>query len=175
MKTLYSLLLITILTSCGASVSIDYDKETDFTEFTTYQFYSDIDSGLNQLDDKRIMKAIDSSLLKRNFQKTDYCRFYINFYADEIISNSRNTLGIGVGGGGGNVGVGVSGGIPIGGRVVNQKLTIDIIDASMGQSLAWQAVIEGELKEKASPKEKEAYYFSVIDKALRKFPPQKKE
>ena len=174
MKLVGLMLLTVFLASCGASIAVDYDKEKDFSEFTSYQFYTDIDSGLSQLDDNRIIKAIDSSLQKRGFQKTDSPRFYVNFYAEEVVSNSRNTLGIGVGGGGGNVGVGVSGGIPIGGRVVNQELTIDIVDSSMGKSLAWQVVIEGELKEKASPEQKEAYYFSVIDKALQKFPPRKK-
>tara|TARA_R110002072_G_scaffold163357_2_gene315956 strand:- start:40347 stop:40871 length:525 start_codon:yes stop_codon:yes gene_type:complete len=174
MKLVGLMLLTVFLASCGASIAVDYDKEKDFSEFTSYQFYTDIDSGLSQLDDNRIIKAIDSSLQKRGFQKTNSPQFYVNFYAEEVVSNSRNTLGVGVGGGGGNVGVGVSGGIPIGGRVVNQELTIDIVDASMGQSLAWQVVIEGELKEKASPEQKEAYYFSVIDKALQKFPPKKK-
>lgn len=174
MKPIVLLLSSIFLISCGATVVVDYDDVTDFTEFTTYQFYSDIDSGLNELDNKRIMTAIDSSLQIRGFTRTEPCKFYINFYASEQVSNSRNTLGIGVGGGGGNVGVGVSGGIPIGGRVINQRLTIDIIDASQGEELVWQAVIEGELKEKATPEQKEAYYTQAIDKALQKFPPKKK-
>jgi len=168
-----SLIVISILlVSCGATVVVDYNSETDFAEFTAYQFFDEIDSGLNQLDNKRIMRAIDSSLLKRGFIRTDDCRFHINFFANERISDSRNTLGIGVGGGGGNVGVGVSGGIPIGGQVINQQLTIDIVDTSVGQELVWQAIVDGELKEKATPEQKEAYYFSVIDKALSKFPPK---
>jgi hypothetical protein len=173
MKPLLLLLTTLLLISCGATVTVDFDEVVDFTDFTTYQFYSDIDSGLNELDNKRIMKAIDSSLQRRGFTQTESCKFYINFYASEQISNSRNTIGIGVGSGGGNVGVGVSGGIPIGGRIINQQLTIDIIDASKGEELAWQAVIEGELKENASPEQKEAYYIAVIDKALKRFPPKK--
>ena len=172
MKLISILVISLLLVSCGATVTVDYDSEIDFSEFTTYQFYGDIDSGLNSLDDKRIMKAIDRSLQVRSFKRTDYCRFYINFYARESISESRNTLGIGVGGGGGNVGVGISGGIPIGGAVINQQLTIDFVDASMGQELVWQAIIDGELKVNATPEQKEAYFFSVIEKALNKFPPK---
>ena len=172
MKVVSTLIIFIFLASCGAVLTVDYDTQKDFSDYTTYQFYDDIDSGLNQLDDKRIMAAIDNSFQKRGFQKTDYCRFYVNFYASEYISESRNTLGIGVGSGGGNVGVGVSGGIPIGGNVINQKLTIDIIDTSMDQSLAWQVIIEGEIKENATPEQKEAYYFAQIDRALKKFPPK---
>jgi hypothetical protein len=173
MRPFFILLTTIFLISCGASFDVDYDKQTDFSQFTTYQFYGDIVSGLNDLDDKRIMRAIDSSLQKRGFVKTEACRFRINFYAREQITNSRNTLGIGIGGGGGNVGVGVSGGIPIGGRIINQQLTIDFIDVSEGEELAWQVVIDGELNEKSTPQQKEAYYVAVIDKALKRFPPKK--
>jgi hypothetical protein len=174
MKYVSILIIAIFLSACGATLTVDYDSEKDFSEYTSYEFYNDIDSGLNQLDDKRIMAAIDKSFDDRDFLKTDYCRFYVNFYASEYLSESRNTLGIGVGGGGGNVGVGVSGGIPIGGNIVNQRLTIDIIDASEGQSLAWQVIIEGEVIEKATPEQKEAYYFAEINKALLKFPPKQK-
>lgn len=174
MKQVFFLIGTLVLVSCGPSVYVDYEKSQDFSEFTTYQFYPDIDSGLNELDDKRIKKAIDSVLQARNFTRTDYNRFYINFYAKEQLSNSRNSIGIGIGGGGRNGGVGVSGGIPIGGRVVNQQLTIDFVDASMGQALVWQVVVDGELKESATPQQKEAYYYAVIQKALKKFPPKKK-
>lgn len=173
MKSIIPLAISFLLFSCGPTVYVDYEKQQDFSEFTTYQFYPDIDSGLNELDDKRIKAAIDSVLQLRGFTRTDYNRFYINFYVNESISNSRSTIGVGIGGGGGNVGVGVSGGIPIGGRVIDQRLTIDFIDATKDQSLVWQAVVTDELKEKATPQQKEAYYLSIVGKALKKFPPRK--
>ncbi len=174
MRNLFLCFLVPLLLSCGATVAIDYDKKADFTSYTTYDFYPTIDSGLNELDDRRIMKAIDSVLLQRpTFQKTEDPQLLINFFAKEYLSNSRNSIGIGVGGGGGNVGVGVSGGIPIGGKEVNQTLTIDFIDAATDQ-LVWQAVVDGSYKERATPVQKEAYYYTVIAKALKKFPPKEK-
>ncbi|RMA57115.1 DUF4136 domain-containing protein [Ulvibacter antarcticus] len=174
MKLLLILLFSILLVSCGASVAVDYDKEADFTHFKSYNFYNDIDSGLNDLDDKRIMKAIDSTLQTQGFSKSEIPDFLINFYASETLSNSRNTIGIGLGSGGGNVGVGVSGGIPIGGKVINQLLTIDLIDTSKGEELAWQAMIDGEMKEKATPQQQQTYYYKVIAQALKKFPPSAK-
>lgn len=158
--------------SCGTSVGIDYDKKTDFSTYTTYNFYPSIDSGLNDLDDKRIIRATDSLLQQRGFVKSEDPQLYINFFAKESLSNSRNTLGIGIGGGGRNVGVGVSGGIPIGGRMVNQQFTMDFIDV-VKDDLVWQAVADGEYKEKASPQQKEAHYVSVVGKILKKYPPKK--
>jgi len=173
MKTILLLSSMVLLLSCGPSVYVDFEKERDFSDYTTYKFYPDIDSGLNELDDKRIQFAIDSVLNQRGFTKSNFNRFYINFYASESVSNSRNTIGIGIGSGGGNVGVGVSGGIPIGGRTINQQLTIDIIDAYKDQPWFWNAVLVGYLMQKATPRQKEAYYYKVLQKALKKFPPEK--
>jgi Domain of unknown function (DUF4136) len=172
MKYLVSLLLCLLFISCGTTVGIDYDETTDFSQYQTYNFYPTIDSGLSDLDDKRIMQATDSLLQERGFVKSETPQLYVNFYARESISNSRNTIGIGVGGGGGNVGVGVSGGIPIGGRVVNQQLTVDFIDVAK-DDLVWQAVADGEYKEKASPSQKETYYYDAVSKMLKKYPPNR--
>ncbi|MEZ4875824.1 MAG: DUF4136 domain-containing protein [Flavobacteriaceae bacterium] len=171
MKHLF-FLLIPFMISCGSAVVADYEKETDFSQYTSYNFFPSIESGLNELDDNRIMNVIDSLMPLKNFQKSETPQLLLNFYAKEVLTHSRNTLGIGIGSGGGNVGIGVSGGIPIGGREVEQQFTLDIIDAQ-NDALLWQGVLETRYKEKASPEQKEAHYFSIIEKILRKFPPEK--
>lgn len=169
----YPIFILSIfLVSCGATVAVDYDKQVDFSKYISYNYYPIIDSGLNELDNGRIKQITDSLLQQRGFRKSETPQIYINFYARESVSNSRNTIGIGIGGGGGNVGVGVSGGIPIGGRVVNQQLTMDFIDVEK-DDLIWQAVAEGEMKERATPQQKISYYTSVIQKILAKYPPKK--
>ncbi|QAA81679.1 DUF4136 domain-containing protein [Aequorivita sp. H23M31] len=173
MKFLSTISMVLLLVSCGASVAVDYDKNVDFSKYTSYNFYPSIDSGLTELDDSRIMQIADSLFQGRGFEKSNSPQLYINFYARENISNSRSTLGIGIGGSGSNVGVGVSGGIPIGGRIINQQLTMDFIDVSK-DDLVWQAVADGELKERATPEQKEAYYLAIIEKILKKYPPGKK-
>ncbi len=173
MKLLSLLILTLFLVSCGATVAVDYDKQVDFSKYTTYNYFPNIDSGLNELDDKRIMQITDSLMQQRGFVKNETPQIYINFHARESISNSRNTIGIGIGSGGGNVGVGLSGGIPIGGKILNQQLTMDFIDVE-NDDLVWQAIADGELKERATPQQKEAYYVSVIQRILAKYPPEKK-
>ncbi|MEZ4778969.1 MAG: DUF4136 domain-containing protein [Flavobacteriaceae bacterium] len=164
------LLVIPFFISCGSTVAIDYEKGTDFSKYTTYNFYTSIDSGLSELDNRRILIALDSLMQQKAFQKSDTPKITINFYTKEILTNSRNTLGIGIGGGGGNVGIGVSGGIPIGGREIEQQFTLDFID-TQNDALIWQGVAESRYKEKATPQQKEAYYFSVLQKLLKKYPP----
>lgn len=171
MKWLVALMVTIALASCGATVTVDYDKEIDFTNYKTYNYFPDIESGLNELDDKRIIQATDSLLIQKGFVKSETPQLLINFFSDEYLSNSRHSIGIGIGGGG-NVGFGVSGGIPIGGDVINQTLTIDFIDSSK-DALIWQAVAKGEHNEKVNPQQKEDYYFGIMRKALKSFPPSK--
>lgn len=168
-----SLFFVLLLISCGTTVGIDYDKNTDFSQYNSYNYFPTIDSGLNDLEDKRIIRVMDSLLQQRGFVQSETPQLLINFFAKEQVSNSRNTIGIGIGGGGGNVGVGVSGGIPIGGREINQVLTVDFIDAT-DDKLVWQAEADGSFKERATPQQKEAYYVSVLQKILKKYPPENK-
>ncbi|XOL41181.1 hypothetical protein KCTC32420_01563 [Aequorivita nionensis] len=171
MKLLSILVLTIFLASCGATVAVDYDKQVDFSKYNSYNYFPNIDSGLNELDDNRIIQITDSLLQQSGFIKSETPQIYVNFYARESVSSSRNTIGIGIGSGGGNVGVGVSGGIPIGGNVLNQQLTMDFIDVEK-DDLVWQAVADGEMKERSTPQQKEAYYMTVLQKILAKYPPK---
>lgn len=171
-KKIISIFVLSVfLISCGATVAVDYDTEADFSVYKSYNFYPTLDSGLSKLDDDRIIHITDSLMQDRGFIKSETPQLYINFYAHESVSPSKSTLGIGVGGGGGNVGVGVSGGIPIGGRVINQELIMDFIDVK-NDNLVWQAVADGEIKDRSTPEKKEDYYVGVLQKMLKKYPPK---
>jgi len=170
---IFSIIFISfLLLSCGTTVNYDYDKETNFTFFKTYNYFSDLDSGLSELDNKRIIKATDSLLALRGFIKSETPQFLINFFAKEGATRPKNTIGIGVGSGGGNVGVGVSGGIPIGGNVIEQQLTLDFVDTTKDE-LIWHAVSNGEIKEEASPTQKDKHYNKLLNKILKGYPPKK--
>ena len=173
MKFLSIFIVSIFLISCGAAVSVDYDPQTDFSKYKSYSFYPTLDSGLSELDDSRIIQITDSLMQERGFIKSETPQFYINFYAHERVSRSRNTVNVGVGGRGRNVGVGVSGGIPIESKKINQELTMDFIDVQ-NDDLVWQAVAEGEMKERTTPQQKEQYYTGAIQKILKKYPPKGK-
>eukprot|EP00179_Madagascaria_erythrocladioides_P026442 CAMPEP_0198345646 /NCGR_PEP_ID=MMETSP1450-20131203/75283_1 /TAXON_ID=753684 ORGANISM="Madagascaria erythrocladiodes, Strain CCMP3234" /NCGR_SAMPLE_ID=MMETSP1450 /ASSEMBLY_ACC=CAM_ASM_001115 /LENGTH=172 /DNA_ID=CAMNT_0044051003 /DNA_START=1 /DNA_END=519 /DNA_ORIENTATION=+ len=172
MRSLSILVLSILLASCGATVAVDYEERTDWSNYQSYQFYPNIESGLSELDNKRIAKAVDSVFGTSVYTRSENPQFLINFYAKEALSSSRNTIGVGLGGGGGNVGVGGSVGIPIGGPKIEQQITIDFIDAQKDQ-LIWQAVVDCSLREKATPEQKDKHYLLAVQKALKKFPPKK--
>lgn len=170
-KLIYSLILSFLLSSCGAYVVVDYDKEKDFSVFQTYDFYPDIESGLSKLDDNRIIKITDSLLQQRGFSRSQSSDFLINFYAEEFMENTRNTIGVGIGQSSRNSHVHISGGIPIGSRVINQYLTVDFVDAKKDQ-LIWKAESGADYKEHITPEQKEKFFISVLSKILKKFPPE---
>lgn len=173
MKYILSCCVLALLYSCGSTVGVDFDTEKDFSEYKTFNFYNPLSSGLNELDEKRIVKITDSLLTAKGMFKSENPQILINFYSKEYLSNSGNTIGVGFGNVGRNTSVGISGGIPIGGKEVNQQLTIDFIDANL-DALVWQAQAEGSFKEKSTPEQKVKYYTQILTKVFNKYPPKKK-
>lgn len=171
MKHLLLLVCISLI-SCGTYVNTDYDRNTDFRELKTYNFYPDLETGLSQIDNERIMRISDSIMQSKGFLKSEDPQILINFFAEESVTGSRNTLGIGLGSGGNNGGVVVNAGLPIGGPVIRQQLTVDIVDAK-NDELIWQAFIDGDYKERSGPIQKMDYYRKNLSRVLKKYPPKK--
>jgi hypothetical protein len=172
MRYIPFILLTLIFISCGTTVHYDYERSTDFSHYKSYNYYGNIESGLSQLDNNRIKRSIDSIIEQRGIVKSNSPDFLINFYASEMITTSGSSIGIGVGGGGGNVGVGVSGGIPIGGNSILQKMTIDLVDVSHDK-LFWKAIVESKYSEKANPEQRNDHYNRLMLKIFKNFPPEK--
>ena len=172
MKYLLILFASVILISCGTTVAYDYDTTTDFSGYQTYNYYPSLKSNLSNLDNARIIKATDSILIARGFLKTESPQLLINFFVSEFLTQSNTSIGIGVGTGGYNGGVGVSGGIPVGGDIIKQKITFDFID-NKEDKLIWQAIGNDDLKVKANSQQKDVYYFTIISKILKGYPPKK--
>ena len=91
-------LLLLLLLGCSTSkVLTDYDRTTDFSKYKTYDFYDDLGKGLNELDVKRVIFALDSVLSLSGFKKTDTPDFLINVIVNYSETSSGNTLNIGFG------------------------------------------------------------------------------
>lgn len=173
MKNSFLLLIVLIMTSCGSmNVEYDYDEQADFDTFKTYNYIAEMQSGLNQLDLNRLMKATDSILQGRGYALSENPGLLIDVSSDQYEQASRNTLGIGLGSGGGNVGVGVGGGIPIGGRELHQTITINLVDAQK-DALIWQAVSDSNIKLNTDPQQRQAYFKKLMEKVFKNFPPKK--
>ena len=173
MKKLLVLSLIIITASCAPIyVNYDYEKGTNFNDYKTYNYYTDLETGLSELDTKRLLDVLDNQMQAKGFVISETPDFFVNVVSSEYEANNRNTVGVGVGGGGRNVGGGISIGLPIGQPKINREIVFEFIDED-GIGLFWQAVSESGFNQNASPEKRELRLNKIVTKVLSGFPPEK--
>jgi hypothetical protein len=173
MKYFGLFILITCCLSCSAvRVSYDYDKDTDFSNYLTYNYFEDLETGMSELDTKRLLYALDSMMQIKGIQLSEEPDFFINIQTRDLNNPNRNTVGVGVGGTGGTVGGGVSLGIPLGTSNRDREIIFDFVD-SQKDELFWQAVIQSSFRENASPSEKEQKLQQIVMKVFARYPPDR--
>ena len=172
MKNLIYSLLGLILLSCGSvRVDYDYDKATNFDNYATYNYFSDMTTGLSQLDEKRLLKVLDSAFQAKGYLLSEEPDFLVNIESGSYRSNPSNNVGVGIGGTGGRVGGGVSVGLPISSGL-KREIQFDFVD-SQKNTLFWQAISNSGFRENASPSVREAQLKKVVDKVFTKYPPER--
>jgi hypothetical protein len=154
-------------------VITDYDSEINFNDFKTYAFFEDVGKGLNELDVKRVISSMNSELKLSGFIELENPDFFINIISKISEAKNNNTIGIGIGSGGRNGGFGISGGIPIGGKKLNEEFIIEFVNAKTDE-IIWEGILNSTIKEKRKPEQKEVHFKEIIKKILDKYPPKKK-
>lgn len=166
--------LFMFISCASVHVSYDYDTATDFSSYTTYNYYPEMETGLNQLDSKRLIKAVDSVMLAKGFQFSEEPEFLINIKSSAFRSPQGSSFGVGVGGGSGGVGGGVSVGLPLGQPNYEREIVFDLVD-SQKDVLIWQAVSSSNYRDNAAPATREKQLREVVRKVFAKFPPNLKK
>ena len=166
--------LALMLFSCAATqVRYDYDPDADFSAYRTYNYFTDIETGLSNLDNNRLFSAMDPVLQQKGIKLSEEPEFLINIQGQSFYNPQTSSVGVGVGGTGSNVGGGVSIGIPVGGQTLERELVFDFVDNGKNQ-LFWQAVSNSNISENASPEVREKKIIEMVAKVLSKYPPAKK-
>jgi len=173
MKNFKYLCLALFITSCGAVVNYDYEKSADFSNYKTYNYFGDMQTGLNPFDSLRLIRAIDAKLTIIGLTRSDNPDFYIDIQSQELMSRNTPNVGVGVGGGGGGFG-GVSVGVPIGTNQKTREIVIDFVDKKQNERLFWQAVSKSNYKFNALPEKREATLVKLVDKIFSGYPPKTK-
>lgn len=172
MKKIGFFLLSVVFVSCAAvNVNYDYDKETDFSSYTTYNYYPDMETGLSGLDTKRIIVLVDSTMQAKGIKLAEEPDFFINIESTSYKAPQNNNVGVGVGGSGSNVGGGISIGLPIGGAKQEREIRFDIVD-SQKEILFWEAISTSRFNEKSSPEAREKNLQAIVNKVFEKYPPK---
>ena len=174
MKSIKMLLFVFVITSCAPIyVTQDFEKGTDFSKYKTYNYYSDIETGLRELDTKRLIYVLNNQLQLQGLSVSENPDFYINIKSKEYQAEQNSTVGVGVGGTGRNIGGGISVGVPVGAAKITREIIFDFIDES-GIGLFWQSVSESSYNPNASPEKREANLQTLVEKVFKKYPPQQK-
>lgn len=172
MRLLFISFLFFCLAGCkSVDVSSDYDRTTNFTNYKTYNYYDAINSGLTELDEQRLITAIDSILEQKTFSKSNSPDFLINIQSQTYQSAERSSVSVGIGGGGGNVGGGMSVGIPVGEGKLNREVVLEFLDAKT-HSLYWHAIGKQTIPNKVTPEQREQIITEVVSEILSVYPPE---
>jgi hypothetical protein len=159
------------ISSCAPIyVNYDYEKNADFSQYKTYNYYSNIETGLSELDSKRLMDVLDTEMKTKGFSLSETPDFYVNIKSQEYQGVQQSSVGVGIGSTGRNFGGGLSMGIPIGQTNVNREIIIDFVDES-NVGLFWQAVTETNYNPKSTPERKEERFRTLVQKVLSGYPP----
>ncbi|MGB5204429.1 DUF4136 domain-containing protein [Eudoraea sp.] len=171
MRNILILLVVLCAISCSTvRVNYDFDKSVDFTNYSTYNYYPEMETGLSDLDSKRLYNAIDSTMQLRGILLSEEPDFYINIQSKSFITPNNSTVGVGIGGTSGNVGGGVSLGVPLGGSNLERELIFDLVD-SQKDALFWQAISLSNFNENSSPGTREKKLYEIVTKVFSKYPP----
>tara|TARA_R110001592_G_C12984926_1_gene734506 strand:+ start:278 stop:799 length:522 start_codon:yes stop_codon:yes gene_type:complete len=170
-KALFILLAVGVISCAPIRVNYDFDKGTDFSKYKTYNYYSDMKTGLSELDTKRFLESLDAKLETLGITFSETPDFFIDIKSNTVQNVQRNTVGVGLGGGGRNMGGGISIGLPIGEANLNRQIMIDFVDENRKQ-LFWQAVSESSYYENAAPETRETQLKAIIDKVFSEYPPK---
>ena len=101
--------MVLLFMSCHVvRVQTDYEKETNFSNYSTYNYFSDLETGLSELDEKRLIKVLDAVMQSKGLLLSEEPDFLVNIQSGIYQTPRNNTVGVGVGGTGRNVGGGVS-------------------------------------------------------------------
>lgn len=172
MKVFKYILLLLLITSCGPIIYYDFEKSTDFNQYKSYNYFDDMETGLSELDTKRIIRVIDAKLVTLGLVRSDNPDFYIDIQSQDVQNRTNSNVGVGVGGTGRNIGGGISVGLPIGSSQNTREIVIEFVDISNEEKLFWQAISESSYRANASPERREEAFKILIEKIFEGYPPK---
>ena len=167
---LFSVIALLLLTSCNiVRVVSDYDKETNFDNYTTFAFFKPgIDKAkISDLDKKRILRAIQDNLMAKGMNKNSSPDILVSIFTKESqrVDIYQNNFGGAWGWNpywNGGFGSTVS-------SSTEGSLYIDLIDIKTN-ALVWQGVGTADLVT-TNMEKKEQRIKEIVAKILAVYPP----
>jgi hypothetical protein len=172
MKNLAFVFIGILIVSCSTqTVSVDYDRNQDFSQIKDYQFEFE-ENTMSGLDIQRIQNAIREELNLKGMAFNENSAVKIKIVPEEYISENRDSqVGIGVGGGNYGFGTSVGIGIPINSEKLNQKYLVSIYNAE--DQLVWDGRLDIQMPANANPETVDANVQKGVRKLFKNYPPSK--
>ena len=183
-----ALLLGSVTTTVAQDVRYNFSSSSDFTKYKTYKWVDlkGVDHA-NEITEKQIKEAIDTTLATKGLQKvdSDTADLYIDIQtavSTEKQFTSYNTgWGYGPGWGGGwyGYGYGYRGGMTSTTTTVSTstiyigQLVLDMYD-SANKDLVWRGTASKTIDPKAKPEKQQKNITNAVTKLLKNYPPEKK-
>lgn len=173
MKNLILLFSSIFIASCSTqTVSVDYDRQQDFSQLNEYKFEF-VENTMSELDIQRIQSAVQQELALKGMAFNENSAVKIKIVPEEYISEKQDSQ-VGIGVGGGNYGFGTSVGmsIPINSEKLNQQYLVSIFNAE--NQLVWDGRLDIQMPANANPETIDANVKKGVQKLFKKYPPTKK-
>lgn len=168
------LIVLIFVFSCGSAINYDYDRGADFSVYKTYLYYSDIQSGLSTLDERRLLRALDHRLEVMGYTKSSKPDFIININGNAYETNNASSVGVGVGGTGGSTSGGIGVSVPINNYKTYDEMVIEFVDEKKGTTI-WLADVNVVVPNSETPEKRDAYFVNLVNKILSNYPPKSKK
>lgn len=175
MKKLICIMMASLLMwACNSQkVSIDYDRNVDFSQIRTYHIDQNISTGLSELDQVRLLDALEKNFKFRGVKKAEQGDVEIKISPREYVStNTASNVGVGIGTGGfSRIGGGISVGIPVASKRLNQEYTVSMYNQT---GLIWEGILTLKMPLNASADVKQESIEKGVGKLLLNYPPKVK-
>jgi len=176
--------LFSLLAACSSkpTVKIDFNPNTNFQQFTSYQFSpeTEVSVDTNPIMIHRIQTAIDITLAVKGLTKHEFIdkhsadiTIQVSFSEQEKQNNSSFSIGLGTSRMGGNSrsSIGVNTSIPINSEAdIMTKIIIDMSDANQA---IWHGSDIYEARADLSMEQTNEAVNTMVNSLLANFPPEK--
>ena len=173
---LIAIITIGFIAGCSSiSVTNDYDPNTDFAGYTTYDVYQGVikDSQLESapLVKKRILESIANEMQEKGLTQADSVNAQLLIFAQVGTAEKMNVTDYGYGYGG------WWGPNPYGRNIdvsyyTQGSLIIDFIDNSKDE-LVWRGIGTAVIQDRGTPEERQQFIDEAVAKILSQYPPVK--
>jgi len=158
------------LASCNVAIKYDYDAGTDFKAYKTYDYFGDMQSGLSVLDERRLIRALDTKLSSMGISKSRSPDFYIDIRGISYVPQNTSSISVGVGGTSGSTAGAVGVSLPLDQGPAYDEMVIEFVDERKSE-VFWLADLNVIISTASTPEKRDEYFMDLADKILKKYPP----